>query len=117
MTIDRRHSGKRLAQMVIHGASQTIYLAGQVAADPTADITGQARQVLAQIDHLLAEAGSDKSKLLSCTIFLPDIGDYAAMNAVWEPWLVGGHAPARATVCAGLAAPEYRIEIQAIAAL
>lgn len=117
MTIDRRHVGKRLAQMVIHGASQTVYLAGQVANDATADITGQTQQILAQIDRLLAEAGTDKSRLLSCTIFLPDIGDYAAMNAVWEPWLAPGHAPARATVCAGLAAPGYRIEIQAIAAL
>ena len=117
MTIDRRHGGKRLAQMVIHGTSQTAYLAGQVADDATADITGQTQQILAQIDRLLAEAGTDKSKLLSCTIFLPDMADFAAMNAVWEPWLAPGHAPARATVGAALAAPGYRIEIQVIAAL
>lgn len=117
MTIDRRHVGKRLAQMVIHGPAQTVYLAGQVAEDRNADITGQTQQVLAQIDQLLAQAGTDKSKLLSCTIFLPDMSDFHAMNAVWEPWLTPGHAPARATVGAALAAPGYRIEIQAIAAL
>ncbi|MEP7206260.1 MAG: RidA family protein [Casimicrobiaceae bacterium] len=117
MDIDRRHVGKRLAQMVIHRPSQTVYLAGQVAADPTADITGQTRQVLAQIDRLLNEAGSDKAKLMSATIFLPDMGDFAAMNAVWEGWLAAGEAPARATVEAALAGPQHRVEIQAIAAL
>ncbi|MEO5699896.1 MAG: RidA family protein [Casimicrobiaceae bacterium] len=117
MDIDRRHVGKRLAQMVIHQPSQTIYLAGQVADDPTADITGQTRQVLAQIDRLLGEVGSAKGKLLSATIFLPDMADFAAMNAVWEGWIAAGEAPARATVQAALAGPQYRVEIQAIAAL
>jgi enamine deaminase RidA (YjgF/YER057c/UK114 family) len=116
MTIDRRHVGKRMSQLVIHAASGTAYLAGQVADDPTADISGQARQVLAQIDALLAEAGSDKSKILSATVYLPDIGDFAAMNAVWEQWVVPGHTPARATVEARLAAPQYRIEVSIIAA-
>lgn len=117
MSIDRRHSGKRLSQMVIHGASQTVYLAGQVAEDASADITGQTQQVLAQIDRLLAEAGTDRTKLLSVTIFLPDMQDFSAMNAVWEPWIGSGHAPARATVGAALAGPAYRVEIQATAAL
>jgi enamine deaminase RidA (YjgF/YER057c/UK114 family) len=117
MTIERRHSGKRMSQMVIHRAGGTVYLAGQVAENPDADITAQARQVLTQIERLLVEAGSDKSKLLSATIFLPDMADFAAMNAVWEPWIVPGCAPARATVQAALAAPAYRIEIQVIAAL
>ncbi len=117
MSIDRRHSGKRLSEMVIHGASQTVYLAGQVADDPAADIAGQTRQVLAQIDRLLAEAGTDKTRLLSATIYLPDMRDFPAVNAVWEPWIAPGHAPARATVAAPLAGPAYRIEIQAIAAL
>jgi enamine deaminase RidA (YjgF/YER057c/UK114 family) len=117
MTIDRRHVGKRLSDMVIHRASGTIYLAGQVADDTSADITGQARQILASIDRLLAEAGSDKTKLLSATIFLPDMADFAAMNAVWEAWVPQGHTPARATVEAKLATSAYRIEIQAIAAL
>jgi enamine deaminase RidA (YjgF/YER057c/UK114 family) len=116
MTIDRYQVGKRLSGLVINRASGTAYLAGQVADDPSADITGQTEQVLAQIDDLLFEAGTDKSKLLSATIYLPDIGDFAAMNAVWEKWVVPGHTPARATVEAKLAAPQYRVEIQVIAA-
>ncbi len=68
--------------------------------------------MLAQIDDLLFEAGTDKSKILSATIYLPDIGDFAAMNAVWEKWVVPGQTPARATVEAKLAAPEYSVEIQ-----
>jgi enamine deaminase RidA (YjgF/YER057c/UK114 family) len=116
MNIDRRHVGKRMSALVIHGASGTVYLSGQVADDPSADISGQARQVLAQIDALLAEARTDKSKLLSATIYLPDIGDFAAMNAVWEQWVVPGQTPARATVEAKLAAPQYRIEISIVAA-
>jgi enamine deaminase RidA (YjgF/YER057c/UK114 family) len=116
MTIDRRHVGKRLSGLVINRASGTAYLAGQVAADPKADVTGQTRQVLAQIDALLVDAGSDKTKLLSATIYLPDMGDFAAMNAVWEQWVVPGHTPARATVEAKLAAAEYKVEIQVVAA-
>lgn len=116
MTIDRRHVGKRLSGVVINRASGTAYLAGQVAADSKADVTGQTRQVLAQIDALLVEAGSDKTKLLSATIYLPDMGDFAAMNAVWEQWVVPGHTPARATVEAKLAAAEYKVEIQIVAA-
>ncbi len=72
--------------------------------------------MLAQIDALLLEAGTDKSKILSATIYLPDIADFAAMNAVWEKWVVPGQTPARATVEAKLAAPEYRVEIQVVAA-
>ena len=117
MTIERRHVGKRLSGLVIHRASGTAYLAGQVAGDPKADVTGQTKQVLALIDALLAEAGSDKTKVLSATIFLPDMGDFVAMNAVWEQWVLPGQTPARATVEAKLASPEYRVEIQVIAAL
>jgi enamine deaminase RidA (YjgF/YER057c/UK114 family) len=117
MTIERRHVGKRLSQLVINRASGTAYLAGQVADDPKADITGQAQQVLAQIDDLLLEAGTDKSRILSATIYLPDMGDFAAMNAEWEKWIVPGKTPARATVAAKLAAPEYKIEIQVVAAV
>jgi len=116
MTIERRHVGKRLSELVIHHAAGTAYLAGQVAGDPTADVSGQTRQVLKLIDSLLAEAGSDKTKILSATIFLPDIGDFAAMNAVWEEWVVPGQTPARATVEAKLASPDYRVEIQVVAA-
>jgi enamine deaminase RidA (YjgF/YER057c/UK114 family) len=116
MAIERLHVGKRLSGLVIHRASSTAYLAGQVADDPTADITGQTRQVLAQIDALLKEARTDKTKILSATIYLPDIGNFAAMNAVWEKWVVPGQTPARATVEAKLASPEYLVEIQVIAA-
>jgi enamine deaminase RidA (YjgF/YER057c/UK114 family) len=116
MTIERRHVGKRLSELVINRASGTVYLAGQVAADPKADITGQVRQVLAQIDGLLEEARSNKTMILSATIFLPDMADFPALNAVWETWVVPGQAPARATVQAHLAAPEYKVEIQVVAA-
>ena len=84
----------------MHGG--TIYLAGQVADDLNADITTQARQVLSRIDRLLAEAGSGKDRMLSATIYLPDMADFAAMNAVWEAWIVPAHPPARATVQARL---------------
>jgi len=117
MTIERRHVGKRLSDLVIHRASGTAYLAGQVADDPTQDVTGQTRQVLARIDSLLAEAGSDKTKILSCTIYLPTIADFAGMNAAWEAWVPPGNQPARATVEAKLVAPEYRVEIQVTAAI
>ena len=116
MTIDRRHVGKRLSGLVIHRSSGTAYLSGQVADDASADVTGQTRQVLALIDALLAEAGSDKSKILSATIYLADIGDFAAMNAVWEQWVVPGQTPTRATVEAKLARADLRVEIQVVAA-
>ncbi|MEO6929120.1 MAG: RidA family protein [Casimicrobiaceae bacterium] len=117
MTIDRRHVGKRLSEMVIHRTSGLVYLAGQVADDGHANITEQSQQVLANIDRLLAEAGTDKHKLLSATIYLPDMADFPAFNAVWEAWVPAGDTPARATVQAKLASPDYRIEIVAIAAL
>jgi enamine deaminase RidA (YjgF/YER057c/UK114 family) len=117
MTIERRHVGKRLSELVINRASGTAYLAGQVADDPKDDITGQVQQVLAQIDDLLFEAGTDKTKILSATIYLPDMADFPALNAVWEKWVVAGETPARATVQAKLAAPEYKVEIQVVAAV
>lgn len=112
--IQRYHIGKRLSEMVVHNG--TAFLAGQVAADAKQDITGQAKQVLAQIDTLLAEVGSDKTKILSATIFLPSMADFPALNVVWESWVPAGHCPARATVEAKLAAPDYKVEIQVIAA-
>lgn len=114
MAIQRFHPAKRLSEMVVHNG--TVYLAGQVADDMTQDITGQTQQVLASIDRLLAEAGSDKSKILSAQIFLPDMADFAAMNAVWERWVSPGNPPARATIEAKLANPAYKIEILVIAA-
>ena len=114
MSIERFHVGKRLSEMVIH--DNTIYLAGQVADDAKTDAASQVRQVLAQIDKLLAETGSDKTKILSATIYLPSMADFPALNAAWEAWVPAGHCPARATVEAKLAAPDYKVEIQIIAA-
>ncbi|HRD72902.1 MAG TPA: RidA family protein [Aquimonas sp.] len=107
--IQRFDVGPRMSEMAVHNG--TVYLAGQVAEDASADITGQTQQVLAAIDALLARAGSDRSKILRAEIFLPDMTDFAAMNAVWEAWVVAGHTPPRATVQASLAKPEWKIEI------
>jgi enamine deaminase RidA (YjgF/YER057c/UK114 family) len=119
MTIERRNVGKRLSDLVIYApppGGRLVYLAGQVAEDPKADLREQTRSVLAQIDRLLEEAGSHKTRILSATIYLADMGDYAAMNEVWDAWVPQGETPARATVQARLANPAYRIEIQAVAA-
>lgn len=113
--IKRLETGLRMSQAVVHG--NTIYLAGQVAEDPSADVAGQTRQILASIDRLLAAAGSDKTRLLSATIYLAEIGTFAQMNSAWDAWVPAGHTPARATVEARLAAPHYKVEIQAIAAV
>jgi enamine deaminase RidA (YjgF/YER057c/UK114 family) len=113
--IQRLHTGPRMSQAVIHGT--TAYLAGQVADDPSQDVAGQTRQVLASIDRLLDEAGADKTRILSATIYLADIGTFAQMNSVWDAWVPRGHTPARATVEAKLAAPAYKVEIQVVAAL
>ncbi len=114
MSIHRFHVGKRLSDMVVHNA--TVYLAGQVADDTSKDITGQTQEVLAAIDRLLREAGSERSRIISAQIFLPDMKDFAAMNAVWEQWVPQGQAPARATIEAKLANPAYKVEIMVIAA-
>ena len=115
MNIERRHVGKRLSESVVH--NHTVYLAGQVADDPKLPARGQTEQVLASIDRLLAEAGSDKSKILSATIFLASIADYAEMNAAWDAWIPQGATPARATVQAQLFQPQYKVEIVVIAAV
>jgi enamine deaminase RidA (YjgF/YER057c/UK114 family) len=113
--VQRFDVGARLSEMAVHNG--VCYLAGQVAADATQDISGQTRQVLAAIDALLARAGSDKSKLLMCQIFITDLADFPAMNAVWEAWLPAGCAPPRATVKAALAKAEWRVEMVVTAAL
>ena len=113
--IQRFNIGKRLSEIVVH--NKTVYLAGEVADDTSADITAQTEQVLAKIDRSLKQVGSDKTRLLSAQIFLPDMKDFAAMNAVWEKWVVAGQTPARATIEAKLANPAYKVEIMCIAAL
>jgi len=114
MTLKRLHVGPRMSEAVVHNG--TVYLAGQVADDPSEYAGGQTRQILATIDRLLAECGSDRTRILSAQIFLADIGDFAAMNAVWDAWVPAGHTPARATVESRLASPQYRVEIKVIAA-
>ncbi len=114
MSINRFHVGARLSEMAVHG--NTVYLAGQVASDSAQDMAGQTRQVLAAIDTLLAEAGTDKSRILSTTIFVADMAEFPAMNIVWDAWVVPGQTPPRATVQAKLAKPEWKVEMQVIAA-
>src|SRR5437773_7576520 len=105
MDIARHNVGPRMSAAVVHG--DTVYLAGQVAADPSAGVKGQTEQVLKKIDDLLASAGSDKSKLLSATVYLADIRAFDEMNAAWDAWVMPGSAPGRATVEARLASPKY----------
>jgi enamine deaminase RidA (YjgF/YER057c/UK114 family) len=113
MTIRRIQVGPRMSQAVIH--NKTVYLAGQVGSGAT--VTIQAREILASIDALLKEAGTDKSRLLSATIWLTDMATFAEMNAVWQAWVIPGETPARATVeSAQLASVEYKIEIAVVAA-
>jgi enamine deaminase RidA (YjgF/YER057c/UK114 family) len=113
MGIERLHTNQRMSQTVIHG--DTVYLAGQVASDASADVAGQTRQILGQIDNLLAEAGTDKSNVLMATIWLSDISTFDEMNGEWDAWVPEGSAPARACVESKLAFPQYRVEIRVVA--
>ena len=113
--VQRFDVGARLSEMAVHNG--VCYLAGQVAGDGSQDISGQTRQVLAAVDALLGRAGTDKSKLLMVQIFIKDLADFPAMNAVWEAWLPAGNAPPRATVRADLAKPEWRVEMVVTVAL
>jgi len=113
--VQRFDVGTRLSEMAVHNG--VCYLAGQVAADGSQDMDGQARQVLAAIDALLARAGTDKSRILMCQIFITDLADFPALNAVWETWVPPGSAPPRATVKAALAKPEWKVEMVVTAAL
>lgn len=116
MTIKRHHTNDRMSQIVIH--NDTVYLSGQVALKaPGASAAEQTKAILDQIDALLAEAGTDKSKAISATIWLCDMADFDAMNGVWDAWAKGGAAPCRAAVHSPkLAAPQFTIEIGLIAA-
>lgn len=115
MPIRRLHTETRYSEAVIH--SGTVYLSGQLADDLSGDIRQQTRETLASIDRLLAEVGTDKTRLLSALIHLRDIdGDYAGMNEVWDAWVPAGSAPARTTVRAEMYAPQVRVEITVVAA-
>ena len=115
MTIERFEPGARMAQGVAYG--DTVYLAGQVAADTVGTgVTAQTQQILGQIDRLLSDSGSDKERILMATIYLADIATFAEMNAAWDAWVSKANPPGRATVEAKLAGPEYLVEIVVVAA-
>jgi enamine deaminase RidA (YjgF/YER057c/UK114 family) len=117
MKIERIQAGPRMSQAVTH--NNVVYLAGQVAVNARkGDVTAQTQDILSQIDGLLAEAGTDKSRMLTVTIWLVDMSTFAQMNKVWDAWVTPGATPARATVQTdALASDEYKIEISVTAAL
>ena len=111
--IKRHHTNTRMSQIVEHG--DVIYLAGQVGTAGE-DVATQTQDCLDKVDALLAEVGSDKTRILQSTIWLADMADFAAMNAVWDAWVAEGHTPARACGESKLATPEYLVEVLVIAA-
>ena len=116
MSIKRIDTGPRMSAAVVHG--NTVYLAGQVADRAVGgNVKDQTSEILGLIDGLLAKAGTDKSRLLSATIYLSDIGTFGEMNEVWESWVIAGQTPARATLEAKLAHSKYTVEIVVIAAV
>jgi enamine deaminase RidA (YjgF/YER057c/UK114 family) len=115
MAIERHEVGPRMSKCVVHG--NTVYLAGIVATDPKGkSTTDQTKDILGQIDGLLAKAGTDKTKLVSANIWITDMANFAEMNAVWDAWVSPGNTPARATVEAKLATPDNKVEIMVVAA-
>ena len=119
MEISRFDMGERFSEMTVvdTGSGKLIFVAGQVAEDPSLDITGQTRQVLGFIDRLLERAGANKTHIVQARIYLSSVGDYVAMNSVWDDWVPQGHTPARATVGARLINRDYKVEIECVAAL
>jgi enamine deaminase RidA (YjgF/YER057c/UK114 family) len=115
MTIKRINPGPRFCGAVVHG--DTVYVAGQTAADRSAGPRAQTEQVLQKIDGLLNAAGTDRSRLLSATVYLSDIRHFDEMNAAWDAWVDKANLPTRATVEARLAAPQLLVEIVVTAAL
>lgn len=114
MSIERQETGQRMSRIVKHNG--TIYLCGQVAADASAGIKEQTETMLAKVDALLEQAGSDREHILSATVYIRDMKDFADMNAVWDNWVPEGHAPARACVEARMARPELLVEVSVVAA-
>jgi len=114
MTILRLGVGPRMSSAVVHG--DTVYLAGHVSKEPAGSVRGQTEAILSRIDARLAEAGTDKSRLLSANVWLADMARFDEMNAAWDAWVDPANPPARATVQARLASPDYLVEIAVIAA-
>jgi enamine deaminase RidA (YjgF/YER057c/UK114 family) len=115
MAIERHDVGPRMSKAVVHG--NTVYLAGIVADNPKGkSVREQTQDIRRQIEGFLAKAGTDKSKLLSANIWITDMANFAEMNAAWDAWVALGNTPARATVEAKLAAPDYKVEIMVVAA-
>lgn len=112
--IERKETKQRMSRVVIHQG--TVYLCGQVAADASQGIEKQTQTMLDKVDALLLSANSDREHILSATIYIKDMADFAAMNAVWDAWVPQGHAPARACVQAAMARPELLVEISVVAA-
>ena len=114
-SIKRFHVAKRLSDMAVYNG--VAYLAGQVPDDSTLDITGHTEQVLATIDRLLAEAGTDKTKILMAQIYVANMKEFDGMNKAWDAWVADGNSPPRATVEARLANPDFKVEIVVTAAV
>jgi len=115
MPITRMETKERMSKIVIH--NDTIYLCGQVAEDATHDIQEQTRTMLAKVDALLDQAGSDREHILSATIYIKSMDLFSQMNEVWDNWVPQGHAPARACVEASMAREELLVEISVVAAV
>lgn len=116
MSIKRIDVGARMSQAVVHG--NTVYTAGQVAQNaPGGSVADQTKDILNAIDRLLAEAGTDKSKILTASIWLSNIGSFDEMNGVWDAWVSPGNTPCRACVESKLASPKFTVEIMVTAAL
>ncbi|PKG97327.1 RidA family protein [Paraglaciecola sp. MB-3u-78] len=113
-SIQRQETKQRMSRIVTHQG--TIYLCGQVCADATQGITHQTQTMLGKVEQLLLDAGSDKEHMLSATLYIKDMQDFAAMNMVWDNWVPESHAPARACIQASMARPELLVEISVIAA-
>lgn len=115
MSIQRLETKQRMSRIVIH--NDTIYLCGQVCKDSTEGIAAQTETMLEKVDELLLQAGSGREQMLSATIYVRDMKDFAAMNEIWDAWVPEGHAPARACVEARMARAELLVEISVVAAL
>ena len=117
MSIVRHEMGPRFSEMTVTriGGSNLIVLSAQVAENTSLGIEGQTAEILRFVDRLLAHVGANKTHIISVRIYLASVGDYAAMNSVWDEWVPQGHTPARSTVGAKLINPEYKIEMEVTA--